>query len=554
MTRWIACIAICGLSWVSNGQESSQEIIIPEDVKVKLDSLQRLESVYWAAGNHIENLYVRHEILAKYSTYLTIEQKATWHTKAGESYYNLGSYLLAIELLNKSLSYNSSELKPYTYARLGSSYIQLGKLDSAIVNYQRAIDLSFNDVGRMPHLNSLGYVYYLNGDYVNSERMYREALALFSEVPEIDSVQFGIVQSNFASLDLAHGNISSAIEILLDIESSAYYLKHGDWFHREINLKLANCYLELGNCLKAREYAGKLEDSYMIEGESDWTLQYLELMVGVASECGSKEELIRITDEYISVKNKKDEESSLRLLIVEKLQRDAFEEQLNLTAENLELIKESEDLLTLSNSRLRRIFWISGFGLLIVLVFVVAWYNQKRSKQERKESFLLLKSELIAEQEMSSELKIQMAEQELENKKLELGQILNSIDKNSSLFEEIVSRLTQLNDKEGDVKEDLSQLLHFIRQHSKSDEMQELIDSNSEVLGAGFKVKVEKQFPDLTGSELQMMIFIRLGLSTKEMAQLKNVEPSSIRIFKHRLKTKMDLNKEEDLAAFIQRI
>lgn len=36
--------------------------------------------------------------------------------------------------------------------------------------------------------------------------------------------------------------------------------------------------------------------------------------------------------------------------------------------------------------------------------------------------------------------------------------------------------------------------------------------------------------------------------------QLKNVEPSSIRIFKHRLKQKMNLAKEDDLIAFIQKL
>ncbi|MCH2225067.1 MAG: LuxR C-terminal-related transcriptional regulator, partial [Crocinitomicaceae bacterium] len=100
-------------------------------------------------------------------------------------------------------------------------------------------------------------------------------------------------------------------------------------------------------------------------------------------------------------------------------------------------------------------------------------------------------------------------------------------------------------------KDDLGALLQFIRSQNNLTNIEELLNRNVDVLGGDFKVRLTSKFPNLTTSELQLIIYLRLGLPTKEIAQIKNVEPSSVRIFKHRLKTKLGISKEVDLVRFI---
>jgi DNA-binding NarL/FixJ family response regulator len=178
-----------------------------------------------------------------------------------------------------------------------------------------------------------------------------------------------------------------------------------------------------------------------------------------------------------------------------------------------------------------------------VVFFFVIRFRQNR-----------LKRDLVLEKEKSTDLSIKMAEQQIENKKLELSKILTNIDKSSSLSEEVLARLSILKQKDGDVKDDISQLIQFINSMSRTNSINELVEKNSDVLGFGLKERIEKRFPNLTPSELQLIILIRIGLSTKEVAQLKNVEPTSVRIFKHRLKVKLEVPKELDLNRFVSEL
>ncbi|MFT5777976.1 MAG: DNA-binding NarL/FixJ family response regulator [Crocinitomicaceae bacterium] len=161
---------------------------------------------------------------------------------------------------------------------------------------------------------------------------------------------------------------------------------------------------------------------------------------------------------------------------------------------------------------------------------------------------------MLQEKERTSILQIEVSQKDLENRKLELSGMLQTADRNSSLFEEVNARLINLREQDGDVKEDITQLLQFMRAMSKTDELNTLIEQNSDIIDGKFKERVERQFPKLSKNDLQLMVLMKLGLSTKEIAQLKNVEPASIRIFKHRLKTKLNLTVDVDLYTFINEL
>ena len=58
----------------------------------------------------------------------------------------------------------------------------------------------------------------------------------------------------------------------------------------------------------------------------------------------------------------------------------------------------------------------------------------------------------------------------------------------------------------------------------------------------------------LSSTELRYCAYLRLGLSTKEIANLLNIEPHSVRVGKHRLKQKLNLDKTIDLEHFINNL
>jgi DNA-binding NarL/FixJ family response regulator len=57
--------------------------------------------------------------------------------------------------------------------------------------------------------------------------------------------------------------------------------------------------------------------------------------------------------------------------------------------------------------------------------------------------------------------------------------------------------------------------------------------------------KLKEHCPDLSGSELKLAAFLRLNLSTKEIAQLMNISVRGVETSRYRLRKKLGLTKDE---------
>ena len=63
--------------------------------------------------------------------------------------------------------------------------------------------------------------------------------------------------------------------------------------------------------------------------------------------------------------------------------------------------------------------------------------------------------------------------------------------------------------------------------------------------------KLKQHCSDLTDENLKMCAYIKMRMTTKQIAQLLQVVPNSIITNRYRLKKKLQLNDEEDLDRFI---
>lgn len=75
-----------------------------------------------------------------------------------------------------------------------------------------------------------------------------------------------------------------------------------------------------------------------------------------------------------------------------------------------------------------------------------------------------------------------------------------------------------------------------------------------EQLHRDFCIRLTEKFPRLTEQERKLTILLRLGFSTKYIATLMNISPKSAEIGRHRLRGKLGLQRQQNLAAFIKTI
>ncbi|MDP6922647.1 MAG: LuxR C-terminal-related transcriptional regulator, partial [Lutibacter sp.] len=66
-----------------------------------------------------------------------------------------------------------------------------------------------------------------------------------------------------------------------------------------------------------------------------------------------------------------------------------------------------------------------------------------------------------------------------------------------------------------------------------------------------FLKKVKAVHPKLTPNDLRLCAYLRLNLSSKEIAPLLNISVRSVEIKRYRLRKKMDLVREISLVAYI---
>lgn len=517
---------------------------LPDAVVQGMGRLKKKEAGYWIEQDWENYMRVCHQFLISYEQYLTKEERANWNIKLAGSFMQLKSHLLAVEYLNKGIVYAEGELKSFAYGQLGRSYIDLGNFEKALDSYTKAILTTKDIEQKVAHTNSKGYVYFKAGQNKKARETYIQALELFSENPSIDSIQFRILQSNLASIDFKEGMVPSGMTRLYTLEKS--FENEDDWFRAEVYAKMFQILIEQENCEDANRVLGLLYHSLTDDPITHARLQYLEFKINQLILCGGEDaDLKKYQQDYFNLNEELKQQVLDRLIVIEKLQRDELKRRLRLVSDNLQLKKESE-------KQYLRLIAVSISLLVLVLFGSFLWWRVEKGKQKRKDKYLELREELMRESERSASLKSEMEAKELVNKKLELKQMLQSMHNNATLLEEIQGRLSSLRYKEEGIQDDITDLLQFLKSHAGAQAVNEIIEQNVETIGGDFRDRFFEKHGEFTPAEIQLVLLLRIGLGTKEMALMKSVEPSSIRIFKHRLKAKLGLEKEQDLVGYIQ--
>jgi len=69
-----------------------------------------------------------------------------------------------------------------------------------------------------------------------------------------------------------------------------------------------------------------------------------------------------------------------------------------------------------------------------------------------------------------------------------------------------------------------------------------------------FRLKLNTRFPELTEQDKRLAIFLRMNLSTKEIAPLLGISPKSVEIARYRLRKRLNIHQGDSLTQFIQNL
>jgi DNA-binding CsgD family transcriptional regulator len=155
--------------------------------------------------------------------------------------------------------------------------------------------------------------------------------------------------------------------------------------------------------------------------------------------------------------------------------------------------------------------------------------------------------ELQVEQKFITE-KNHFLENEFRQKKKELANTLLHLNKNLDLLIEVKDQLNRSSNSSSFLP-----LIDRINKSLNEGDSWHLLEEAFNNIDNEFLTKLKNEFSDLSSSELKMCVYLRLNLSTKEIATLLNITPKSVEIKRYRLRKKLRLGQEEQLQDYILR-
>lgn len=173
-------------------------------------------------------------------------------------------------------------------------------------------------------------------------------------------------------------------------------------------------------------------------------------------------------------------------------------------------------------------------------------YNKKKRKIEKDSKRKLEINELENQKEIMR-IKNEKLEVEVENKNRELAISTMSMVKRNEFLSQIKSELKPLQADNKDVKN----VIKTINKNLNNKDDWKFFEEAFNNADKDFFKKLKSKHPKLTPNELKLCAYLRLNLTSKEIAPLFNISPKSVEIKRYRLRKKMNLDRNVSLTNYI---
>lgn len=429
---------------------------------------------------------------------------------------------------------------------LAGLYMDIGKPDSALFWYHQArMDAKryYGQPAQASSLNNLGVFYAKTGQSDSARSYYNLATTVLGGIRN-DSILYCSIRDNLAQEQVNKGNHALAISTYQFNDS--IYVREARWSRVLANrVKWLTAKQHLGMPI-AKEIEGleqfvKTKKKYLKDED---ILSFYELCKKYFFATKNAEALERYDQLFLSERERVEQKNKAQidLLINAFLSTQAirFRQELKMYRLESEAAQQSlrfTRLLTL----LLLVFGGLGAGALV-------FFFQRR-KRELDLAHRLATAELRAK-----ELEAQAMAQTLQLQKQDLVTVAlhntQAIDQNRRMLE----RLGAVLRSKENVEQGIRTLMLELQNQDQLGERTQLAQEHIQTVNAAFFQALKERFPSLTKTEMDLCGYLRAHLSNKEIAQLKNIAPSSVKMGKNRLRKKFGLGEDEDIEHFLQKI
>lgn len=447
---------------------------------------------------------------------LSLEARGTLHAKLAILHYHMKNYLPALTHFEKSVEFFEKgavvgDLTISSHNSMALCYREMGEYQQALRVFQAAREKAIrqqNDTWIGIIEGNIGDVYYFQGDYELAEPHLRED----AKTSHVGWEYLNEARSlnRLARVFIAQSKLDSA---LLLLDSATHIIDYEAREYRYASFPKNVVEVRMENLDVRRIYSMELEQ---YEHALDYAERWRQLNDSIAN--------------------------------IERRQNLAWIEA------GLLIDKKNKENLALRSEVQSRDNYLMVSLLIIVLLILTIFFARRffRARLEAKKAVeKRLEAEKREEQErvqrLESEKQAQFMQQarlseEIASKERALStQIHQIIDKNE-LLQEILTLL------EAGKQEKFASLLKKVRSRIEDSQQQEKdwasYKEAFERVHPGFFQALLTKYPQLTQNDLRYAAYVKMGLSSKEIASLMNVKPDSLKNTRYRMRKKMNLDSD----------
>ncbi len=452
----------------------------------------------------------------------------------GNIYRYIGQKNKALESLTKALvlyeTKDNQQGLGKTYTLLGVLHTELGKFDKGQSYLQKALNiyrkLQDKKMIRKTWMG-IGYGYFNEGKYHAAKKYF---LKILYDLPPDD----------FYTRNYLYLNLATIYQRLKQLDSAYYYQlqavklaekNRDDYTLATLYYNASTVKLQQKQPDSARYFAQKgLQKAQKVKYydriiKNYLILQQLDSLSGKPLlQIEKLHRIIQLKDTILHY-----ERQSIAKEMKTKYAAYKKDEIISLQQKNLQILKEKNQFLTG--------LIILGIGLFIILLLLA--YTYRKLLKKNKILYQIEKEKII---------------QQLKNKEQELVAIALQIEQKNKLINKFYQKLKKAELSEKNRREEVQNILKEVKLSLNIQKDVELFSEKFGDLHHDFISKLKKEYPQLSLKEIKFLSFIKVGLSTKQIAAMQNVTPAAVHKMKYRIKKKLGFVGEKSLDDFVMNL
>lgn len=487
-----------------------------------IDAYTGLGTVGYISGRYLESLSYYEKALNLTDSVGDNASKAELFNSIANVYFTEQNYTQALHFLNQAKDINEQQNNPKRVAvnlgNLSQVYLSIDSVKQAKQLLNKAIEIDKqldNQSGMAIKMVNLAAINAQEGKLEEAIQLGLSAYATFKEIEKIRGMAFTC--SNLGAYYTRLKDYTNAGNYL---ELASFYANdlHDLYLISQIKINYADLYAANNNYKKAHQYCRE----HMMWKDSIFSTE--------------KHQYVANMEAKYELKKK--------------------ENQIKLQSKELEIYSSKEKLNKLKNHSL-----IIGLTLFLIVGIFIYFRKTAKAKQEKllrekdkeveQAKLLLMESNLerIALEQKKLEDELKFKDHELTNYALQMAQkneLLNKLKQDLKAF----SPKTKNKENQKIIQE----LLAELNQHLSNDHEIELFQQKIDKEHFGFFQRLHEQFPDLTKNEKRLCAFLRINLSSKEIASINNTTYKAVEMARYRLRKKLNIDNQVNLTDFLNKL